>query len=132
MRIIRKNLKVFLLLAAILTSLVSFAQLKTITGKVTDAKSGEPLPGVTVVVKGTTNGTASNVNGEYTLNVETNQVLVFSFVGYNPKEVTVGAETVINVQLEQSVESLDEVVVIGYGQVKKEDATGSVTAVRFQ
>lgn len=129
MRIIRKNLKVFLLLAAILTSLVSSAQLKTITGKVTDAKSGEPLPGVTVVVKGTTNGTASNVNGEYTLNVETNQVLVFSFVGYNPKEVTVGAETVINVQLEQSVESLDEVVVIGYGQVKKEDATGSVTAV---
>ena len=129
MRIIRKNLKVFLFLVAVLITTAGYAQLKTITGKVTDAGNGETLPGVSVVVKGTTIGTATNFDGEFTLNVETNQTLIFSFVGYTPQELLVGEGNVLNVQLAQSTESLDEVVVIGYGSVKKSDATGSVTAI---
>jgi len=129
MRIIQKDLKLMLFLFAILITTVGYSQVKTITGKVTDAQNGEPLPGVTVVVKGTTIGTATNFDGDYSLNVEPSQVLTFSFVGYTAKDVVVGNESVLNVQLEQSVENLDEIVVIGYGQVKKEDATGSVTAI---
>ncbi len=129
MRIIQKNLKVFLFLVAILIATTGYTQVKTITGKVTDVQTGEPLPGVTIIVQGTTIGTATNFDGDYSLNVEPNQVLSFSFIGYTSKEITVGAESVINVQMELSMENLDEVIVIGYGQVKKEDATGSVTAV---
>lgn len=129
MRIIHKDLKLMLFLFAILITTVGYSQVKTITGKVTDAQNGEPLPGVTVVVKGTTLGTATNFDGDYSLNVEPNQVLTFSFVGYTAKDVVVGNESVLNVQLELSIENLDEIIVIGYGQVKKEDATGSVTAI---
>lgn len=129
MRIIRKNLTVLLFLFAALITSMSYAQVKTITGKVTDSQTGEPLPGVTIIVKGTARGTATNFNGEYSIEAEPNQVLSFSFIGYNSREFTVGAENMLNVQLEMSVENLEEVIVIGYGQVKKEDATGSVTAV---
>ncbi|MDX1286333.1 MAG: TonB-dependent receptor plug domain-containing protein, partial [Draconibacterium sp.] len=129
MRIIRKNLKVVLFLAAMLAFSMSYAQVKTVTGKVTDAGSGEPLPGVTIVVKGTTQGAISNFDGDYSIDVEEGQTLAFSFIGYTPQEVVVGASNTINLQLEQSMENLEEVVVIGYGTVKKEDATGSVQAV---
>jgi len=129
MRIIRKNLKAILFLVAVLITTSGYAQLKTITGKVTDAVNGESLPGVSVVVKGTTNGAATNLNGEYTINVETGQTLVFSYIGYTSQEMTVNGEIVINVQMSQSLEKLDEVIVIGYGSVKKSDATGSVMAV---
>ncbi len=132
MRIIRKNLKVVLFLVALLSFSMSYAQVKTITGKVTDADNGEPLPGVTIVVKGTTQGTITNFDGDYTINVEEAQTLIYSFIGYTPQEVVVGSSSTINLQLAQSMENLEEVVVIGYGQVKKEDATGSVTAVRAE
>ena len=129
MSIIRKKLKVFLLLAAVLITSTGYAQLKTISGKVTDAGNGEMLPGVSVVVKGTTKGAATNFDGDYKIDVEANQTLIFSFIGYTPQEIVVGNENVINVKLEQTIESLEEVVVIGYGTVKKQDATGSVQAV---
>jgi len=129
MRIIYKNLKVILLLFAILGFNLTYAQQKTITGTVTDADSGEPLPGVTIVVKGTTNGTITNFDGNFSLNAEQGQTLAFSFIGYSTQEVVVGSSNIINLQLAQSVENLEEVIVIGYGQVKKEDATGSVTSV---
>ncbi|MDX1285358.1 MAG: SusC/RagA family TonB-linked outer membrane protein, partial [Draconibacterium sp.] len=129
MRIIQKNLKVILFLIAILAYSAGYAQLKTITGKVTDSESGEVLPGVTIVVKGTTIGTITNFDGEYSINVETGQTLVLSYIGYTTQELVVAEANVLDVQLVQSIESLEEVVVIGYGQVKKEDATGSVQAV---
>ncbi|MCY1720778.1 TonB-dependent receptor [Prolixibacteraceae bacterium Z1-6] len=132
MRIIRKNLKVVLFLVALLSYSMSYAQVKTITGKITDADNGEPLPGVTIVVKGTTQGTITNFDGDYTIDVEEGQSLVFSFIGYTPQELVVGTTSILNLQLAQSMENLEEVVVIGYGQVKKEDATGSVTAVRAE
>jgi iron complex outermembrane receptor protein len=129
MRIIRKNLKVLLFLVAVLITSAGYAQLKTITGKVTDAGNGESLPGVSVVVKGTTIGAATNFDGDYTINVETGQTLIFSYIGYTSQEMTVNGEVVINVKMSQSLEKLDEVIVIGYGSVKKSDATGSVMAV---
>ncbi len=129
MRIIRKNLKLILFLVAVFAYSASFAQLKTVTGKVTDAGSGEPLPGVTIVVKGTTNGTITNFDGIYSLDVEAGQVLAFSYIGYSAQDVTVGTANTIDIQLAQSTENLEEVVVIGYGTVKKSDATGSVTAI---
>ena len=131
MRIIHKNLKVILFLFALLSySLISYAQVKTITGKVTDANTGEPLPGVTVVVKNTTIGTVTNFDGDFNIEVETGQTLAFSFIGYAPQEFVVGTSHTLNVKLAQSVENLDEVVVIGYGQVKKSDATGSVAVLK--
>jgi iron complex outermembrane receptor protein len=129
MRIIGKNLKVFLFLVALLTYSISYAQQKTITGKVTDAANGEPLPGVTIVVKGTIDGTISNFDGDFSVDAEEGQNLVFSFIGYTTKEVLVGTSDVLNLQLAQSIENIDEVVVIGYGTVKKDDATGAVTAI---
>ena len=129
MRIILKKLKVLLFMAALIISTTGYAQVKTISGKVTDSGNGEPLPGVSVVVKGTTKGTATNFDGEFKLDVEANQTLIFSFIGYTPQEMAIGSGNVVNVQLAQSIESLDEVMVIGYGTVKKDDATGSVQAV---
>lgn len=129
MRTIYKNLKVILLLFAILGFNLAYAQQKTISGKVTDADSGEPLPGVTIVVKGTTNGTITNFDGNFSLQAEEGQTLAFSFIGYTTQNVEIGTTSEINLQLQPTVESLEEVVVIGYGQVKKEDATGSVTSV---
>ncbi len=132
MRIIRKNLNAILFLVAMLSFSFSYAQVKTVTGKVTDAASGEPLPGVTIVVKGTTQGTITNFDGDYTIDTEEGQTLVFSYIGYTPQEALITASNQMNILLEASMENLEEVVVIGYGQVKKEDATGSVTAVRAE
>ena len=129
MSIIRENLKLFLFLVAVLTTVQGYAQQKTLTGEVTDAETGEPLPGVTIVVQGTARGTITDVDGQFSIEVEPGQTLGFSFIGYTPQEIVIGEEDVLNVKLQQSVESLEEVVVIGYGQVKKEDATGSVEAI---
>lgn len=129
MSIIRKNLKFFLFLVALFIVVSVSAQQKTVTGIVTDSESGEPLPGVTIAVKGTTRGTITNFDGQYSLDVEVGETLAFSFIGYYPQEFVIGSGNVINVQLAQSVVGLEEVIVIGYGQVRKEDATGSVQAV---
>ena len=129
MRIIRKNLKVVLFLFAMLSFSLGYAQVKTVTGTVSDAGNDEPLPGVTIVVKGTTQGTITDFDGNFSIDVEQGQTIVLSYIGYTPQEVVITASNLLNVKLEQSMENLDEVVVIGYGQVKKEDATGSVAAV---
>ena len=106
------------------------AQNITVKGKVTDAGSGEELPGVNVILKGTTKGTITLYDGTYELEVpSTDAVLQFSFIGYKLKEVPVSGQTTINVALETSTTELDEVVAIGYGTVKKRDITGSVSSV---
>ncbi len=101
-----------------------------ITGKVTD-ESGAPLPGVNILVKGTTNGTTTDAQGNYSINVENeNATLIFSFIGFEIQETTVGARTQINISLLPDIKSLDEVLVIGYGTQKKSDLTGSVGTVK--
>ncbi len=129
MKIIRKNLKVFLVILGLIISHVSFSQDISLSGKVTDQETGEPLPGVTIVVKGTTIGTITNFNGIYNLNVEQGATLQFSYIGYEAVEQVVGDQTTINIALGLDTEQLDEVVVIGYGQIRKEDATGAVASV---
>ncbi|MBT6765437.1 MAG: SusC/RagA family TonB-linked outer membrane protein, partial [Prolixibacteraceae bacterium] len=129
MRIIFKNLKVFLFLVAMLTFSTGYAQLITVTGKVTDAESGNPLPGVSIVIIGTTNGTITNFDGIYSIDVPAEAVIVYSFIGMISQEIPVNNRTEINVEMEGTSFGVDEVVVIGYGTVNKKDATGSVQAI---
>ena len=100
-----------------------------VTGKVTDEK-GEPLPGVSVVVKGTTTGILTDIDGKYVLNVQGPEVTVeFSFVGYIPQAAVVGNRTTINIKLIEKNISIEQVVVVGYGKVNKKDITGAVSTV---
>ncbi len=104
-------------------------QQKTITGKVVD-NSGSPLPGVTVVVKGTTVGVITDIDGNYSLDVPANaQTLSFSFIGMKNQEIAIGNQTAINITLVSEVTDLDEVVVVGYGTQKRANVVGSVTTV---
>jgi len=108
---------------------VSKADDVTVSGRVTQA-SGEPLPGVTVVVKGTTTGASTDANGAFTLSAPTGSVLVFSYVGYTRKEVPVtGATTAFNVTLAEDAQALKEVVVVGYGTQSRQQLTTSVASV---
>jgi TonB-dependent starch-binding outer membrane protein SusC len=102
-----------------------------VTGIVKDVKTGEPLPGVTVMIDGTTKGYITDASGKYTIDaVDNNAVLVFSYVGYNIQKVPIAGKSVIDVALEVNVKSLEEVVVIGYGTQKKRDLTGAVVRVQ--
>jgi iron complex outermembrane receptor protein len=121
--------RLFMLTFGIMMSLVVLGQQVKVSGTVTDAADRSTLPGVYVVIKGTTTGTITGTNGEYALDVNKGEILVFTFTGYLPQEITVGDQTVINVALKTDVKALEEVVVIGYGTVKKSDATGSVAAI---
>ncbi len=105
-------------------------QQKPVSGKVTDS-GGLPLPGVTVLVKGTTQGTVTNADGEYSLtNIPEDATLVFSFVGMKPQEVLVGNQNVINVSLQEETVGIEEVVTIGYGTQIKGNLTGSVASIK--
>lgn len=120
----------FLLTVTLLPLFSVSAQEKTeITGNVTSVEDSEALIGVNILVKGTSSGTITDLDGNFTIKASSEDVLVFSFIGYNTKEVPVSGQSVINVQLEQDAESLDEVVVIGYGTAKKSHLTGSVSKV---
>ncbi|HUX59483.1 MAG TPA: TonB-dependent receptor [Bacteroidales bacterium] len=107
-------------------------QQKTVSGTITDAVTGEPMPGVNVLLLKTTVGAITDVNGKYTIQVPdlNNAVLGFSFLGYTNKEVNVSGKSVIDLALESSITSLDEVVVVGYGTQKKETLTGAITQQR--
>jgi len=103
----------------------------TVKGKVLSAEDNTGLPGVNVIIKGTTNGTVTDINGDYSIEVPSeNTVLVFSSVGFIQEERTVGTNTVINVTLNVDIKELSEIVVIGYGQVESKDATGAVTSIK--
>ncbi len=105
------------------------AQQKIVTGKVTGAEDGLPLPGVSVKVKGTNQGVITDVNGSFGIRVEKGQTLVFSFIGSVTQEKTVVDQNTINVKLRSDAKSLDEVVVVGYGTQKKANLTGAVSTV---
>ena len=119
------------IVAALLLSVVAYAQKQNVSGTVTD-ENGEPAPGVSVVEKGTTNGTATDAQGKFSLSADPNGTLVFSFIGYKTQEIAVGARTVIDISLAQDVTALEEVVVTGYTQQRKRDITGAVTAVNAE
>ena len=105
------------------------AQSKTVSGTVTD-KTGETVIGASVVVKGTTNGTITDIDGKFTIsNVPDNGIIQVSFVGYKTQDIPAGGKSVFHITLEEDAEILDEVVVVGYGVQKKSDVTGALTQV---
>ena len=116
------------LLASLTIGMQAFAQ--NVSGKVADAK-GEAIPGASVIVKGTTTGTMTDLDGAYQLNAGSNATLVFSCIGYTTQEVTVGSQKAINVTLAEDSALLDEVVVVGYGTARKKDLSGSIQSVNF-
>ncbi|WP_158857116.1 SusC/RagA family TonB-linked outer membrane protein [Lunatibacter salilacus] len=101
----------------------------SITGTILD-ENGEPLPGATVTVEGSTVGTVTDIDGNYSIDVDEGAVLVVSFIGYKTKRITVTNQTQVNFAMELDESSLEEVVVIGYGEVQKSDLTGSVSSVK--
>jgi TonB-linked SusC/RagA family outer membrane protein len=105
------------------------AQEITITGKVTDVSTNAPLPGATIQEKGTQNGAVTGIDGTFSIKVKKDVTLVFSFVGYNSIEKPVGESKTMDVAMEESVKSLDEVVVTGYGKEKKVDLIGAISVV---
>ncbi len=124
------SLKVLLFLVSFLMGSMAFAQNSIqVSGTVQDELG--PLPGVSVAIKGTTTGTLTDLDGKFTLNVPNDKaILTFSFLGYVPQSITVGSNKTLNVTMKAEDNSLDEVVVIGYGSVRKKDLTGSTVSVR--
>ena len=129
MKVVLKKSSKFLLLwvVGMLIAVQTFAQSLTVQGVVKD-NTGEAVIGANVVVKGTTNGTITDFDGNFQLQVKKGDIIVVSFIGYQSQELPAAAN--MNVILKDDSEILDEVVVIGYGSVKKDDATGSVTAIK--
>lgn len=123
-----KNRKIFALLLFLSLTVTAFSQSVNVSGNVSDADG--PLPGVSIIVKGTTNGVASDFDGNYSLtNVPTNAVLVFTYLGYKSQELPVNGQRVINATLEQDMEQLQEIVVVGYGSMERANVTGAVATV---
>ena len=121
--------KAYLLTILFFSVFYSFSQ-KTISGKISDVK-GVPIPGVTVKEKNISNGVVSDFDGNYKITTEGDSpILVFSFIGYKTKEVKVGNQSIVNVQLEENLEALSEVVVIGYGTQRRADVTSAVSTVK--
>lgn len=116
---------VFLLLLWVSTV---YSQSRAVTGTVTD-ESNSLMPGVNVIIKGTTVGTTTDVNGNFTLQANSGDVIVVSFIGYTPQEVVVGNQTRIDFRLQEDVATLQEVVVVGYGVQKRSDLTGAISSV---
>ena len=126
----KKNL--FTLCMMLLLSMLSFAQGSlTISGVVTEKKTGEPIIGASILLKGQSSGTITDFNGNYSIpNVPSGATLVFSYIGMKTQEVKVTASSKLDISLEEDNQLIDEVVVIGYGIQRKSDLTGSVGAVK--
>ena len=122
-------MKIFATLWVMLATVSAFAQNAKVSGVVSD-ENGEPLMGAAVLVKGTTTGTTTGLDGDFTLEYPQGATLTVSFIGYLEKDVVPGNRSHIEVSLEPDTKLLDEVVVIGYGTVKRKDLTGSVASVR--
>jgi TonB-dependent starch-binding outer membrane protein SusC len=125
----KQKLLCTLLLVGIFFS--AMGQQVSVTGTITDAKDGSPMPGVNVIIENTTQGTVTDIDGKYTLNVpDKNAVVVFSFLSYTTQKITVGEQSVINIKLGEDITKLDEVVVVGYGTSKKKDLTGALATLK--
>lgn len=122
---------IFFFLLLVVGSSITFAQQteRSVTGKVTDV-NGEPMIGVTIMRKNSDIGTITDINGNYTVNISVNSdVLTYSYIGFTTVEQIVGNRTSINVTLEEDDKLLDEVVVVGYGSMKKRDVSGAISQV---
>ncbi len=125
--------KLFLVMFTWLMATTVWAQDRTITGQVTDLSSDETLPGVNILVKGTTIGTVTDVEGNYRLTVSDDaEILVFSSVGFTSEEVPINNQSTINLELSPDIQALQEIVVVGYGEQKKENLTGAVSTIDAQ
>lgn len=124
--------KVVILAIAILSFRVTSAQEKTITGTVVSDKDNTPLVGATIAVKGTSRSTQTDAAGKFNISARPNQSLIVSYVGFRDKEVAVGNETTLNVSLSQSQETLQDVVIVGYGTQRRANLTGAVSTVNVQ
>ena len=126
------NKQGFLFLWTLLLCLATFypsnvlAQQIQVTGKVRDAKTNEPLIGVSIVVRGTGTGYITDVNGEYKMNISSDDILEFSYIGYHKEEIPVNGKGVINVSMSEDLKMLEEVVIVGFGAQKKVNLTGAV------
>ncbi|NEW79123.1 MAG: TonB-dependent receptor [Gelidibacter sp.] len=124
------NFKSFLILAFILFCVQqTFAQRTEVTGTIT-SMNGEPVPFVNVVVKGTSQGTSADMDGNYSIIADGDQTLVFSYIGYKTMEVPINNQLVVNVFLQEDIAALDEVVVVGYGTQSKKDLTSAISIVK--
>ena len=127
---IKSNIILLLLLFA---AFHVFGQQRTITGRVTDKSDGSTIPGVSVLAVGTNSGTVTNLDGEYSITVDSSvKILQFSYVGMRTQKITIGTSTSIEIRMESDNIGLDEFVVVGYGTVKKSDLTGSVTSFNME
>jgi len=118
-----------LLLLLLFTAYSFVSQAQQITGKITSAEDGLPLPGATVAIKNTSKGTSANNNGNYEMNAEPGATLVISYIGFEKTELVLGSESVYNIALQPSAGLMKDVVVVAYGTVKKSDLTGSISSI---
>ncbi|WP_227871630.1 carboxypeptidase-like regulatory domain-containing protein [Flavobacterium kingsejongi] len=125
------NKKAGLFLLLLLFASVSSLKAQNISGVVSDAK-GMTIPGVSVTVKNTQEGTTTDIDGKYEIKAASNAVLVFSFIGFKTQEIAVNGKKQISIVLAENTESLDEVVVIGYGKQKKSDINGSISSIKAE
>ncbi|MRI01160.1 SusC/RagA family TonB-linked outer membrane protein [Kriegella sp. EG-1] len=125
----KKNVLLFIVLTLLQTPFFAQDANITVTGTVIDQEDGMPVIGANVVEKGTTNGILTNFDGEFTIDIPSNGILVVSYIGYGTTEISVAGQTNIEISLKTEVSELDEVVVVGYGTMKKSDLTGSVANV---
>ena len=126
--------KIILLISVMMFTLMytsSYAQEKKVTGTVTDV-SNFPLPGVNVIVKGTQNGASTDFEGAYSITVSAGEILVFSYLGFKTIEQVIGGKNSYNISMEEDNSELDEIVVVGYGSVKRKDVTGAVASIKSE
>ncbi|TRX70389.1 TonB-dependent receptor [Carboxylicivirga sp. M1479] len=127
----RLTIKLSAILLWCFVSINAFAQERKVSGKVIDHENEEPIPGVSIIIEGTTTGTITDINGDYSIKVDdVESKLVFSFIGFKDQTVVVGNQILINISLKSDMTDLDEVVVVGYGTMKKRDLTGAVASVK--
>jgi hypothetical protein len=118
----------FIIVAALMT--LSVQAQNRLSGKVTSATDGEPMVGVTVMVKGQQGGAVTDINGEYNISTSSNAMVTYSMIGFKSQTIKRNGRNVINVSLAEDVKSVDDVVVIGYGVAKKSDLTSSISSVK--